>query len=57
MKKTVQYPAHENVYLPEEIGKDIKLLDQSGVDVGELKRAAITEAVKKAIKLLDKSAS
>jgi hypothetical protein len=57
MKKSVKYPTHENVYLPKDIGDDLDLLNKSGVDIGELKRSAITEAVKKAVRKLDKSAS
>ena len=56
MKKTAKYTYPTNTKLLPEIGEDLELLDKSGVDVGELKRTAITEAVKKALKALDKRA-
>jgi len=56
MKKTAKYTYPANIKLLPEVGEDLELLDKSGVDVGELKRQAITEAVKKAMRKLNKHA-
>ena len=58
MKKTKQYTYPTNIKLSPEIGEGLEKLDKIfGVDVGELKRSAITEAVKEALKKAEKSAS
>lgn len=57
MKKTVRYPVPTNVKLSQETGDHLDVLSKSGIDVGELKRAAITEAVRKAMRTLDKKSS
>lgn len=56
MKKTLRYPVPANIKLSKEVGDDLELLNKSGVDVGELKRQAITDAVKKAVRKLNKIA-
>lgn len=56
MKKTAKYTYPTNIKLLPEVGEELELLDKSGVDVGELKRLAITEAVKKAVRKLNKFA-
>lgn len=57
LKKTIRYPVHTNAKLTEDVGRDLETLSLNGIDVGELKRAAITEAVKKALRILDKKSS
>lgn len=57
LKKTVRYSYPANIKLTPEIGEGLELLDRMGYDIGELKRIAITERVKKEIKKINNRAS
>jgi hypothetical protein len=56
MKKTAKFTYPTNTKLTPDTGEALELLDKSGVDVGELKRQAITGAVLKAVRKLNKIA-
>lgn len=56
MKKTIKYPVPANIKLTKEIGDGLEMLNKAGVDVGELKRDAISRAVREALEKLEKSA-
>jgi len=56
MKRTAKYTYPTNTKLEDAVGRDMETLDQNGIDVGELRRKAITDAVKKAILKLNRIA-
>lgn len=55
MKNAHRYNYQTNTKLPEDIFRELEELSAKGVDIAELKRIAITEAVKKVKARLDKA--
>lgn len=57
MKESVKYPEPLSLKVTTEVKQKLKMLKEMGVNVGELSRIALAEAIDKAIKQLDERAS
>ncbi len=56
LRDSVRYPCQDNTAITAELKQLLRELKEMGVDVGELKRQAITQAALLAKKELDKRA-
>lgn len=57
MKRQNRFPFRVNVNLPSEVQENVRLLKSNEVDVAEIYRRAVIEAIEKAAKHFKKSAS